>query len=57
MNLPLGAYGELFPAARTPAGQNRPPVFGLHPGTEPVRLGAVTIIRLKCAFRHSFSII
>jgi len=50
--LPFGADGELFAAPRTAAGKNGTPVLGFHSGQEPVRLGAVAVIRLKSTFRH-----
>ena len=50
--LPLGADRELVTAARPAARQHGPPVLGLHTGAEAMRLCAVTIIRLKGAFRH-----
>jgi len=50
--LPFGADREFFAAARTPAGKNGPAVLGFHSGPEPVRFGAVTVVRLKSTFRH-----
>ena len=55
--LPLGADREFFAPARTPAGEYRPSVLSFHTGAESVRFGAVAIIRLKGAFRHSYSIL
>ena len=55
--LPLGTDCELLAAPRAPAGKHRPSVLSLHPRTEAVRLGAVTIVRLKSAFRHLYSTI
>ncbi len=53
--LPLGADRELVAPARPAARKYGPPVFGLHTGAEAMRLCAVTIIRLKGAFRHCCS--
>jgi hypothetical protein len=50
--LPFGADGKLFASARATAGKNGTPVLGFHPGQEPVRLGAVAVVRLKSTFRH-----
>jgi hypothetical protein len=50
--LPLGAYGQFLAPACAAPGQNGAPVLGLHTGAKPMRLGAVTVIRLKSTFRH-----
>ena len=52
MELPFVADGEFLAALRATAGENGTAVFRLHTGTEPVRLGAVTIVRLESTFRH-----
>ena len=46
------AHRQFVTPPRTPARQHRPSVLGFHsrPGT--MRLGALSIIRLKCTFRH-----
>ena len=53
--LPLGADSELLAAPRPAARKHRAAVLGLHARAEPVGLRAVTIIRLKGAFRHCSS--
>ena len=53
--LPLGAYGQFVASASAAARENGATVLRLHPGTKSVRLGAMAIIRLKGAFRHSDS--
>jgi len=50
--LPFGADGQLLTAPGPAAREHRASVFGLHPGEETVRLGTVTVIRLKSTFRH-----
>jgi hypothetical protein len=50
--LPFGANREFLAAPRAAAGKNGPAVLGFHPGHEPVRLGAVAVVRLKSTFRH-----
>ena len=50
--LPLGTDSQFLAAACAAAGENGASVLGLHTGAEPVRLGAVTIVRLKGTFRH-----
>jgi hypothetical protein len=55
--LPFGADREFFAAPRAAAGQDGPAVLGFHAGSEPVRLGAMAIIRLKSTFRHFSSTI
>ena len=50
--LPLGTYSEFLASACTPASQHGAPVLRFHAAAEAVRLGAMTIIRLKGAFRH-----
>ena len=50
--LPFGADSEFFAAPRAAAGKNGPAVLGFHSGHEPVRLGAVAVVRLKSTFRH-----
>jgi hypothetical protein len=50
--LPLGTDGEFFPAPGPAARKHRATIFGLHAAAKSVRLRAVTIIRLKGAFRH-----
>jgi len=50
--LPFGADGKLFASPRAAAGKNGTSVLGFHPGQEPVRLGAVAVVRLKSTFRH-----
>jgi len=44
--------GQLVTAAGPAARQHGPAVFGLHALAKSVRFGALTIIRLKCPFRH-----
>jgi hypothetical protein len=53
--LPLGADRELVASARTAPREHGPPVLRFHAGTETMRLRAMTIIRLKGAFRHCCS--
>jgi hypothetical protein len=53
--LPLGADRELVASASATPREHGPPVLGFHTGTEAVRLRAMTIIRLKSAFRHCCS--
>lgn len=53
--LPLGTDGEFFPAPGPAARKHRATILGLHAGAKSVRLRAVTIIRLKGAFRHFIS--
>jgi len=55
--LPFGADREFFAATRAATGQNGPAILGFHAGPEPVRLGAVSVIRLKSTFRHFGSMI
>jgi hypothetical protein len=55
--LPLVADGQLFAAGRAAAGENGPAVLGFHARAEAVCFRAVTIIRLKGAFRHCSSIL
>jgi hypothetical protein len=55
--LPFGADREFFAAPRAATGKNSPPVLGFHAGPEPMRLGAVAVIRLKSTFRHFSSTI
>jgi hypothetical protein len=50
--LPLGTYGQLLAASGPAAREYRAAVLGLHTGEESMRFGAMTIIRLKGAFRH-----
>jgi len=50
--LPLGTYSEFLPAASAAARQNGAAILGFHATAKSVRLGAVTIIRLKGTFRH-----
>jgi hypothetical protein len=50
--LPLGTDGEFFSASGPAARKHRAAILGLHAGAKSVRLRAVTIIRLKGAFRH-----
>ena len=52
MELPFVAYGEFFAALRATAGENGTSVLRLHAGAEPVRLGAVTVVRLESTFGH-----
>jgi len=55
--LPFGADREFLAASRAAAGKNGPAILGFHAGPEPVRLGAVAVIRLKSTFRHFSSMI
>ena len=48
----LVADSQFMAAARAAAAEHGAPVLGLHALTEPVYFGALTIVRLKCAFRH-----
>ena len=48
----FGAYGQFLAPASAAPGQNGASVLGFHTGAKPVRLGAVTVIRLKSTFRH-----
>jgi hypothetical protein len=50
--LPLGADGQFLAASGPAARQHRTAILGLHTGKEAMRLGTVTIIRLKGTFRH-----
>jgi hypothetical protein len=50
--LPFGADSELFAATGAAAREDGPAVLGFHARPEPVRLGAVAIVRLKGTFRH-----
>lgn len=50
----LVAHGQLMAAASAAARQDRPAVLALHARPESVRLGALTIVRLKCSFGHGF---
>ena len=50
--LPLGADGQFLAASGPAARQHRTAIFGLHTGKETMRLGTVTIVRLKGTFRH-----
>ena len=52
----LIADSQLVPALRTPASQHRPAVRRLHANTESVRLRALTVVGLKCAFWHLSSL-
>lgn len=58
--LPFGADSEFLAAAGAAAREYSPAILGFHARPEPVRLGAVAIVRLKGTFRHlsltSFSI-
>ena len=53
--LPLGADRQFVAAAGATTSEDGPAVLGFHPGAKSVRLGAMAIIRLKGAFRHSDS--
>ena len=53
--LPLGANGQFLAPACAATGQNGASVLGLHPGAKPMRLRAVSVIRLKSTFRHVIS--
>jgi hypothetical protein len=53
--LPLGANGQFLAATGAAAGENGAAVLGLHSGAKPVRFGAMAIVRLKGAFRHTSS--
>lgn len=55
--LPFVADRELLPAGRPPAREHGAAILGFHPAAKAVRLGAVTVIRLKSAFRHVSSTI
>ncbi len=48
----LVAHSQLVAAFGAAAGQHRAPVFTLHASSEPVSLGPLAIIGLKCTFRH-----
>jgi hypothetical protein len=50
--LPLGTDGEFLAAAGAAPGKNGPAVLGLHARAEPVRFGAMAVVRLKSTFRH-----
>jgi hypothetical protein len=58
--LPFGADSELLAATGAAAREYGPAILGFHARPEPVRFGAVAIVRLKGTFRHlsstSFSI-
>ena len=45
---------QLVAAARAAPRQHRPAILGFHALAEPVRFGALSIVRLKCAFRHVY---
>jgi hypothetical protein len=53
--LPFRADRELVAPASAAPRKHGPPVLGFHPGTEAMCLRAMTIIRLKGAFRHCCS--
>ena len=52
------AYGsfiadrQLVAAPGAASGEHSPSILGLHALTKPVFLGALSIVRLKCTFRH-----
>jgi len=48
----LVADRELVTAPGAAPRQHGPAILGFHALAEPMGLGALTIIRLKCAFRH-----
>ena len=48
----LVADGQLVTAAGSAAREHGASVFGLHALAKSVRFGALTIVRLKCPFRH-----
>jgi hypothetical protein len=48
----LVAHGQLVAALRTAAGKHRPAVLCLHTRQEPVSLGPLAVVRLKCTFWH-----
>ena len=50
--LPFGADSEFLAAAGAAAREYSPAILGFHARPEPVRLGAVAIVRLKGTFRH-----
>jgi len=54
--LPFGADREFVAPTRPAARKYSPPVLRFHTGAEAMRLCAVTIIRLKGAFRHCSSL-
>ena len=47
-----GLYGDALPSFGATAGEYGPSAFGLHTGTETVRLGTAATVRLKSALRH-----
>ena len=53
--LSFGADSEFLAATGTAAREDGSPVLGFHARPEPVRFGAVAIIRLKGTFRHLIS--
>jgi len=48
----LVAHGELVTAFGAPPGQHGTAVLRFHANPEPVSFGPLTIVRLKCTFRH-----
>ncbi len=50
--LPLRTDSEFLAAAGAAARQHRPAVLGFHAAAEPVGLGAMAVIWLKCTFWH-----
>jgi hypothetical protein len=50
--LPFGADSELLAATGATAREDGPAVLSFHARPEPVRLGAVAIVRLKGTCRH-----
>src|ERR1700749_5090417 len=54
-NRALVAHGQLVAALGAAASQDGPGIRSLHPDTEAMRLGAMTIIWLERTFRHSES--
>ena len=53
--LPLGTDGQFFAASGPAARQHRAAILGFHTGEKAMRLGTMTIIRLKSTFRHLIS--
>src|SRR5438045_2671245 len=43
---------QFMAAPRAATGEHRSSILALHAGAKSVSLGALAIIRLKCAFRH-----
>ena len=48
---------QLMPAPGAAPCQHGSAILALHAGAESVRLGALAIIWLKCAFRHAFFLV